>query len=248
MLESVSLQKNRLWSAKNVIFSLLCILVERPMGGGGFEPPKPPPCVRPCKRSKREIGNPYILFHLHGILRGNLILQDYLHRNSGKGGETVCRDFLSLIYCELGDIWNYDKHQFYTVIIYWNSVKPQYVRRTYNFCIYEKNFWIWISDSCCLQNYLWKANLNSQDDRRICICEQSVNKIFFYCVKSVQLPVRFQFRLSFRGKKIVISKIYKIWTLSGLEILIFMKGKFYESQFNKIVQYSTAGLPIQSIH
>ena len=32
MLESVSLQKNRLRSAKNVIFSLLCILVDRPMG------------------------------------------------------------------------------------------------------------------------------------------------------------------------------------------------------------------------
>ena len=41
MLESVSLQKNRIRSAKNVIFSLLCILVDRPMGGG-FEPPKPP--------------------------------------------------------------------------------------------------------------------------------------------------------------------------------------------------------------
>ena len=34
------MQKNRLRSAKNVIFSLLCILVDRPMGG--FEPPKPP--------------------------------------------------------------------------------------------------------------------------------------------------------------------------------------------------------------
>ena len=36
----MSLQKNRLRSAKNVIFSLLCILVDGPMGG--FEPPKPP--------------------------------------------------------------------------------------------------------------------------------------------------------------------------------------------------------------
>ena len=40
MLESVSLQKSRLRSAKNVIFPLLCILVDRPMGG--FEQPKPP--------------------------------------------------------------------------------------------------------------------------------------------------------------------------------------------------------------
>ena len=45
MLESVSLQKNRLRSAKNVIFFLLCILVDRPMGGGGLNPQ--PPCVRP---------------------------------------------------------------------------------------------------------------------------------------------------------------------------------------------------------
>ena len=44
----MSLQKNRLRSAKNVIFSLLCILVDRLMGGG-FEPPKPPLCVRPCE-------------------------------------------------------------------------------------------------------------------------------------------------------------------------------------------------------
>ena len=35
----MSLQKNRFRSAKNVIFSLLCILVDRP---GGFEPPTPP--------------------------------------------------------------------------------------------------------------------------------------------------------------------------------------------------------------
>ena len=41
MLESVSLQKNRLKSAKNVIFSLLCILVDRPMGGG-LNPQTPP--------------------------------------------------------------------------------------------------------------------------------------------------------------------------------------------------------------
>ena len=37
----MSLQKNRIRDAKNVIFSLLCILVDRPMGG--FEPPNPPP-------------------------------------------------------------------------------------------------------------------------------------------------------------------------------------------------------------
>ena len=36
----MSLQKNRLRSAKNVMCSLLCILVDRPMGG--FEPPNPP--------------------------------------------------------------------------------------------------------------------------------------------------------------------------------------------------------------
>ena len=40
MLESVSLQKNRLRSAKNEIFSLLCILVDRPMGG--LNPQNPP--------------------------------------------------------------------------------------------------------------------------------------------------------------------------------------------------------------
>ena len=45
MLESVPLQKSRLRSAKNVIFSLLCILVDRPMGGGLN--PQTPPCVRP---------------------------------------------------------------------------------------------------------------------------------------------------------------------------------------------------------
>ena len=42
MLESVSLQKNRLRSGKNVIFSLLCILVDRPMGGGGLNTQHPP--------------------------------------------------------------------------------------------------------------------------------------------------------------------------------------------------------------
>ena len=40
MLESVSLPKNRLKSAKNVVFSLLCIFVDRPMGGR-VEPPTP---------------------------------------------------------------------------------------------------------------------------------------------------------------------------------------------------------------
>ena len=39
----MSLQKIRLRIVKNVIFSLLCILVDRPIGGGGFEIPKPPP-------------------------------------------------------------------------------------------------------------------------------------------------------------------------------------------------------------
>ena len=39
MLESVLLQKNRLRSAKNVIFSLLSVLVDRPMGG--FNPQTP---------------------------------------------------------------------------------------------------------------------------------------------------------------------------------------------------------------
>ena len=43
MLESVPLQKNRLRSAKNVIFSLLCILVDRPMGGGLNPQTSPPP-------------------------------------------------------------------------------------------------------------------------------------------------------------------------------------------------------------
>ena len=37
----MSLQKNRIRSAKNVIFSLLCILVDRPMGG--VSTPNPPP-------------------------------------------------------------------------------------------------------------------------------------------------------------------------------------------------------------
>ena len=35
----MSLQKNRLRSAKNVIFALMCILVDRPIEG--FEPPTP---------------------------------------------------------------------------------------------------------------------------------------------------------------------------------------------------------------
>ena len=38
----MSLQKNRLRSAKNVIFALLCILVDRPIGGGGLNPQPPP--------------------------------------------------------------------------------------------------------------------------------------------------------------------------------------------------------------
>ena len=42
MLESTSLQKNRLRSAKNVIFSIFCILVDRPMGNGGGLNPQPP--------------------------------------------------------------------------------------------------------------------------------------------------------------------------------------------------------------
>ena len=38
-------KKNRLRSAENVTFSLLCILVDRSMGGGGVEPPNPPTYV-----------------------------------------------------------------------------------------------------------------------------------------------------------------------------------------------------------
>ena len=38
----MSLQKKRIKSVKNVIFSLLCILVDRPMGGG-LNPQNPPP-------------------------------------------------------------------------------------------------------------------------------------------------------------------------------------------------------------
>ena len=38
----MSLQKNRLRSAKNVIFFLLCILVDRPTGEGGVLTPNPP--------------------------------------------------------------------------------------------------------------------------------------------------------------------------------------------------------------
>ena len=41
MLEATPLQKNRLKSAKNVIFSLLWILVQRPMGGR-LNSPTPP--------------------------------------------------------------------------------------------------------------------------------------------------------------------------------------------------------------
>ena len=37
----MSLQKKRIRSAKNVIFSLLCILVDRPMGGGGLNTQNP---------------------------------------------------------------------------------------------------------------------------------------------------------------------------------------------------------------
>ena len=40
----MSLQKNRLRSAKNAIFFLLCILVDRPVGGLN---PQPPLCVHP---------------------------------------------------------------------------------------------------------------------------------------------------------------------------------------------------------
>ena len=42
----VTANKIRFISAKNVIFSLLCIAVDRPMGGGGVEPPTPS-CVHP---------------------------------------------------------------------------------------------------------------------------------------------------------------------------------------------------------
>ena len=53
MLESLSLQKNRLRCAKNVIFSSLCILVDRPMGGGLN--PQNPPCIRPCAYLQHKI-------------------------------------------------------------------------------------------------------------------------------------------------------------------------------------------------
>ena len=39
----MSLQKSMLRRAKNVIFSILCILVDRPMGGGGGLNPITPP-------------------------------------------------------------------------------------------------------------------------------------------------------------------------------------------------------------
>ena len=35
--------KTSLRSAKNVVFFLFCILVDRPMGGGAKAPPPPPP-------------------------------------------------------------------------------------------------------------------------------------------------------------------------------------------------------------
>ena len=58
MLESLLLQKNRLRCAKNVIFSLRCILVDRPMGEGLN--PQNPPLRTPLAESEFKIsGNPY---------------------------------------------------------------------------------------------------------------------------------------------------------------------------------------------
>ena len=39
--------KESLKSAKTVVFSLYCILIGRPMGGG-YSPPRPPPWLRYC--------------------------------------------------------------------------------------------------------------------------------------------------------------------------------------------------------
>ena len=52
----MSLQKKRIRSAKNVIFSLLCILVDRQMGG--FEPPNPPPAYALARGRPRGQGRP----------------------------------------------------------------------------------------------------------------------------------------------------------------------------------------------
>ena len=84
MLESVSLQKNRLRSAKNVIFSLLCILVDRPMGGGLN--PQPPPCVRPCAQCSAN----FVLLQkspkVSGLRRNNFFLiGDHLTKREKAG-------------------------------------------------------------------------------------------------------------------------------------------------------------------
>ena len=47
------LQKNRLRSAKNLTFSLLCILVDRPIRGGGWTPN--PPYVRPWNQEQMRL-------------------------------------------------------------------------------------------------------------------------------------------------------------------------------------------------
>ena len=43
--------KNSLSSAKNVIFSLFCILVDRPWGGAIAPPPRPSGCATVCELS-----------------------------------------------------------------------------------------------------------------------------------------------------------------------------------------------------
>ena len=53
-------KKDRLRSAKNVIFALLCILVDRPMGGG-LNPQSNPPCVRPWLDFTSNFRNNFVL-------------------------------------------------------------------------------------------------------------------------------------------------------------------------------------------
>ena len=52
-LKSIPVQKNSLRSAKNVVFSLFCILVDRPMGRGCYTSPgyATAPCCSACLSS-----------------------------------------------------------------------------------------------------------------------------------------------------------------------------------------------------
>ena len=65
----MSLQENMIRSAKNVIFSLLCILVDRPMGG--LEPPNPSPAYALALGNTKQKASRLLIRHYKRTLIKN---------------------------------------------------------------------------------------------------------------------------------------------------------------------------------